>query len=377
MLSKKKTSYIIMYHTPCSDGWCALAIAHMWFCENGTYLYSHSSIHNNPVYISVIAGRIEAAVIQAIEEYDSSTKVLAFDLAFTYTAAKMLLDYFPEAQIYDHHKSTLECRTQPLGESTEEFKRSIQMFNERLHYDSSISGAMLAWNYFYKNEPAPDLVKYVQDRDLWSWKLPYSREINTGITDAMNSIYPYESLEDLSYKDQKTREQIHWLNSWGRFMRNQPDNWLEAASVAGTTMTNLAKRKIKSLSRDGSGYYIGGLCVYVCNTNDYISEIGEHYYSMYDEIDMYDGTKIKKYYYDYVAIWRYDHNRNICMVSLRARQDGHIDVSKIAQQFVYRDAEGREVRGGGHKAAAGFEVNLQELFYWIGNNRIPRRKKIY
>lgn len=373
---KKRASFIVLYHTPCSDGWCALAVAHLWFRDHGIYLDAENapSVHANPVYIGVVAGKVEAAVAQLIDEYDSGAKVLAFDLAFTYAAAKMLVNYFPDSHIYDHHKTTLECWTQPAKESNEEFNATTKLFANQLHYDESISGAMLAWKYFYEDEPVPLLVELIQDRDLWAWKLPKSREINSGISESMGMIYPYEPLEGLSYEDQKARENIHWLDSWGKFMRNQPENWAESAHMAGSVIANVTKRKSRSLSRDGAGYFIDGARVYVCNTNDCISEIGEFYYNLNEEIEV-SGKKVPRYFYDYVVIWRYDQQRNVCMVSMRARQNGNVDVAKIAQQFSYLDADGKEVRGGGHKAAAGFEIDLQGLFDWIGNDRIPRKEK--
>jgi len=43
------------------------------------------------------------------------------------------------------------------------------------------SGAVLAWQYFMPNEPVPDLLRYVEDQDLWNWKLPHSDAVNAAI----------------------------------------------------------------------------------------------------------------------------------------------------------------------------------------------------
>jgi oligoribonuclease NrnB/cAMP/cGMP phosphodiesterase (DHH superfamily) len=40
---------------------------------------------------------------------------------------------------------------------------------------------VLSWNHFHPGEPAPDLLRYVEDQDLWNWKLPRSEEINAAI----------------------------------------------------------------------------------------------------------------------------------------------------------------------------------------------------
>ena len=44
--------------------------------------------------------------------------------------------------------------------------------------DLDRSGAVLAWEHFHPGRPVPLLLRYVQDRDLWRWALPRSREVN-------------------------------------------------------------------------------------------------------------------------------------------------------------------------------------------------------
>lgn len=365
---KKHVDYVILYHSPCSDGTCAAAIAHMYFRENRLYnetLNSQNTSHTQPnaniIYVEAIAGTVDQVVYSLINEYDQFTKVLAFDLAFTYTAAKALLTYFDDAQIYDHHKTTLDCWRKPDNESDDQFAQSLVLFNKKITYDETISGAMLAWKHFYGDAIPPLLVQYVQDRDLYKWELPDSREINAGIFGTMGEMYPYQCDEPLDGDpNPKLRSQMHWLDAWSKFLCNQPTDWMAAAKYRGSILVGIIKQKTRMLSRDGATYRIGDHQVYVCNTNDYISEIGEYWYTFKN-----NGS----YAYDYVAIWRYDHKRNICMVSLRARKDSSVDVSQIAKQFAYTDPNGLEVRGGGHQAAAGFEVSIDGLFSWLSNRQ--------
>jgi oligoribonuclease NrnB/cAMP/cGMP phosphodiesterase (DHH superfamily) len=48
------------------------------------------------------------------------------------------------------------------------------------HFDQKKSGAVLAWEWGH-DTPAPWLLQYIQDKDLWSWALPMSREINAAL----------------------------------------------------------------------------------------------------------------------------------------------------------------------------------------------------
>lgn len=44
-----------------------------------------------------------------------------------------------------------------------------------------LSGVRLTWEYFFPEQPASWLVDYTEDRDLWLWKLPESKEINIAL----------------------------------------------------------------------------------------------------------------------------------------------------------------------------------------------------
>jgi hypothetical protein len=48
-------------------------------------------------------------------------------------------------------------------------------------FDLDHSGAVLSWLYFHPDTPTPDLLRYVEDQDLWNWALPGSKEINAAI----------------------------------------------------------------------------------------------------------------------------------------------------------------------------------------------------
>jgi hypothetical protein len=50
-----------------------------------------------------------------------------------------------------------------------------------VRFDLNHSGAVLAWQHFHPDVPPPDLLRYVEDQDLWNWKLPHSEEVNAAI----------------------------------------------------------------------------------------------------------------------------------------------------------------------------------------------------
>lgn len=63
-------------------------------------------------------------------------------------------------------------------------------------FDMEKSGAVLAWEWAH-DDPVPWLLHYIQDKDLWRWQLPNSREINAALAS-----YPF----DFSVWDTLSRE---------------------------------------------------------------------------------------------------------------------------------------------------------------------------
>jgi nanoRNase/pAp phosphatase (c-di-AMP/oligoRNAs hydrolase) len=58
---------------------------------------------------------------------------------------------------------------------------------------------MLAWKYLNANEEPPLLLNHIQDRDLWRFKLPNTREIQANL---FSYEYDFELWNKLMYADQ-------------------------------------------------------------------------------------------------------------------------------------------------------------------------------
>jgi hypothetical protein len=91
--------------------------------------------------------------------------------------------------VLDHHVTARERFENDLG-----VQNAIAGRGHLIHFDLSHSGAMLAWNHFHPDEPAPDLLRYVEDQDLWSWKLPASEEVNAAISSHSRDFETWERL---------------------------------------------------------------------------------------------------------------------------------------------------------------------------------------
>ena len=45
-------------------------------------------------------------------------------------------------------------------------------------FNNNHSGAVLAWKYFNPNKKTPILLRYIEDQDLWNFKIRNTRDIN-------------------------------------------------------------------------------------------------------------------------------------------------------------------------------------------------------
>jgi uncharacterized protein len=181
-------------------------------------------------------------------------------------------------------------------------------------FDMNKSGAMLTWQWFNPDQQSPKLIAYIQDRDLWQFKLDGSREINAAL-----SSYPYD------------------FDVWDKLMASHEDD-IESLRRDGAAIERMLQKDIKELIASGvRRMHIGGYDVPVLNASHaYVSDAG-HIMSM--------GEPFAACY------WDHPDGRSF---SLRSAEDG-IDVAEVAKNY----------GGGGHIHAAGFTVPIG----WEGEGR--------
>jgi oligoribonuclease NrnB/cAMP/cGMP phosphodiesterase (DHH superfamily) len=95
--------------------------------------------------------------------------------------------------VLDHHISSLQRYQSDLSAVN-----ALEDAGHEVHFDLAHSGAALAWEYFHPDESTPELLLYVEDQDLWNWKLPKSAEVNAAIAS-----YPlsFEAWSELSTRE--------------------------------------------------------------------------------------------------------------------------------------------------------------------------------
>ena len=140
---------VVFYHGDCQDGFSAAWSAWKSFGEQADYV---PVFNGDPFPLEVKDKEVFFVDVLPVDEVFKN--IIANNLSVT---------------AIDHH-------------STNAIK--IKLATHHV-FDISKSGAVLAWEFFHLDVPVPLLLQYVQDMDLWKWKLPDSEAIASyiGTTD--------------------------------------------------------------------------------------------------------------------------------------------------------------------------------------------------
>ena len=287
----------IIYHSPCSDG-----LASAWIIK---------------YYISLEAELIQCYAGKAPKydvTYFANKNVIFVDI---YPPNDYLIELSKVAKyicILDHHETNYTnyfSIEKELGQNVE------------VHFDNTRSGCMITWDHFCQGKERPWFINYIGDRDLWTWKLENSVEIN-------NALYTDDHIT---------------FEGLPKLLTKNIDEFIERGKYLTEHKNKLIDANIKNYTVASSydGYYI---YVYTGRV-DISSDVGNKLMTI--PID-----KINKLP-DFTVYWRYDAVSKKYWLSLRSN-DNSTDVSKICQKY----------GGGGHRNASGCSISgdiiLEELF---------------
>lgn len=220
--------------------------------------------------------------------------VYLVDFSYKRSVVEAMREKASRIVLIDHHKTAIDD-LRPLFDSG-----AIEALVDIDH-----SGAMLAWKWFHGNDlsEAPQLLRHIEDRDLWRFALPLTREIQANVFS-----HPYD------------------FKVWDVLMMTS----MEDLALAGKAIERKHFKDIDELIQVVTRrMVIGGHNIPVANlpytlTSDAGHKLGQ-------------GEAFAACY------WDTPQGR---VFSLRSTDDG-LDVSEIAKQY----------GGGGHAHASGFRVS--------------------
>lgn len=286
---------LVIYHANCPDGFCAAWVARKALgpdCEFVPAQYGQDPPD--------VRGR----------------RVFILDFSYKRPVMRQILSQAHGVTVLDHHK-TAEAE---LAGIVDEFTLRPDLIANppgselpAVVFDMEKSGGRLAWEHFFPGEEPHWLVRYTEDRDLWRWKLPDSREINDGLAS-----FPRN------------------FGAWDLLAKMPDEKALEKLNRDGIAIGRHKDQLIDSICRNAREIEIAGYKVLAANTSVLFSEVAGK---------LAEGRP-------FGAAWlvRADGKRQW---SLRSTNEG-VDVSEVARSF----------GGGGHRNAAGFEdapINMESI----------------
>lgn len=271
---------LVIYHGNCADGFSAAWCFWRKYGEGADYV---------------------AGVYQQAPPDVTGRDVYMVDFSYKRSVVEEMLKIANSVCLIDHHKTAIED-LQPLF-----MQDSWTGEPKQLAYfvDMNRSGATLAWDYLFPGEDRPLLLGHIEDRDLWRFKLPNTREIQA-------NVFSYE----------------YTFEQWDRLMSADQAELLKM-TVAGAAIERKHHKDIAELMTvckrrmviGGHDVPVASLPYTLVSDAAGIMAMGELFAACY--WDTADGR----------------------IFGLRSTDDG-IDVSDIAKQY----------GGGGHAKAAGFRV---------------------
>ena len=138
---------LIVYHgSSCPDGFASALAAWLFYEGRADFLALDHGDVKSMADLPDVAGRA----------------VYILDFSFPLEILRAIDDRAAKLVMLDHHKSAAEKLT------------GFACRCGVVHFDMNKSGARLAWEFFQAGKPLPDLVRFVEDRDIWVWQIENS-----------------------------------------------------------------------------------------------------------------------------------------------------------------------------------------------------------
>lgn len=315
------TKPLVIYHADCTDGFGAAFAA--WL-----------KLGDEAEYLPMQYGPFDANKMPSVIDRE----VFILDFSFSRSIMEGIFSNAARVVWLDHHKTAFEMwepnskGVLPLtskGDSYETYggKHKIILHTKK-------SGAMLAWEYFHPGTEVPLLIRHIDDRDRWQFKLEGSKELHAAL--ASYQPWSFEQWEGWHRTGICGLEgEFNFYAEGAAILRAQNAAVAQAVKHARNCCIRLYDPAHDSWQRAEYGpAEFNGLAV-SCPLHQ--SEIGH-------ELANKSGT--------FGLIWSMKEDGSI---NCSLRSNGDYDVSAIAKAF----------GGGGHRNAAGFQTSVETLIGWL------------
>lgn len=237
---------------------------------------------------------------------------------------------------FDHHKSAFEMW---LGRYE---KGDVHICNRygpttrcEIILNDNKSGAYLAWEYFHPDTEVPMLIKHIDDRDRWQFKMEWTKELNAALWTAP---WNFQQWKELNESD------LGPMYKAGKAILRAHDQNVQSVVKGSARACRLmhVKDQVPSWYQTHEHWE----AEFDVDANGLAANCPPHLQS-----DV--GHELATQSETFGLCWTLSKEGLIAKCSLRS--NGDYDVSAIAKAF----------GGGGHRNAAGFEVPIQTLLGWL------------
>lgn len=261
---------IVVYHGQCIDGFTSAWVAWLKYGDTAQYVPAK---YGDPL------------------PHTGGDDVLIVDFSYPRAALECLAQEARSLLVLDHHKTAEEdLRGLPYAK-----------------FDMNRSGAGMAWDELNPGTMRPPLVDLVEDRDLWRFAMPNSREYNAVIGATEQTFQNWSTLRE-------------------DFASRRGEVFKVGCALIGQVDRYVGEMAKQARSCEVDGHTVPVVNAPYINTSELVGKLAESAPFAMGWYQRGDG----KYAY-----------------SLRSR--GDFDVSALAKKY----------GGGGHKNAAGFSADKQ------------------
>lgn len=341
---------LILYHANCDDGFGAAFAAWLKFGDEAEYM----PVAYGDKKFQYLEG---PGLVTDVQLYDRDIYILDFSFS-----RPIMMRMMSEANLLvwlDHHKTAFEMwdaqawMEQPQGLNQIFGPGPNGQHLVRLH--NFKSGALLAWEYFHPDQPAPMLIQHIDDNDRWQFKLKTTKAFIAALR-----TWPHDFDVWLKIALNKDHFDYHQMCDAGEAILRSQRSTLDMTLAATKRRVSIKQpprlydrnmspkpdelkfgeapftRIVKIEDRD-STCFADGLSANL-SAKILTSDAGH-------DLATESGT--------FGLLWYLGDKGDTAHCSLRS--NGDYDVSAIAKVF----------GGGGHRNAAGFQVPIATLLSWL------------
>lgn len=283
---------ICIYHFPCDDGFAAAWVVNRKW----------SDVDFRPCNYGM----------KAPADGIDNKNILIADFSFKPDTLKAMAERAASVVVLDHHKTAQE----DLGEFITDPMRcdvldthSFPPTGPLANFDMTRCGSLMTWDFCFPNQPAPMMLRHIDDRDRWIFAYPETRTLSLYIRS-----FPFE------------------FEAWDEFMIDSGDN-RGAILAEAKAIERYYNRRISELCEMAEDKVIGNHVVPVVNAPFAFASDCAH-----ELLTLHPDAPFAATYYESYGGRSY---------SLRSSDD-RVDVSEVARSY----------GGGGHRNSAGFRHPL-------------------